>query len=49
MYILDPMEKNTSLAEAQEVWQFLGESFPNILTEDQLQRLLFEELPRYYS
>ena len=45
--ILSPKEKNLPVQEAREVWRFLAESFPNIVAEIDLDRLLYSELPKY--
>ena len=45
--ILHPAEKSKSVAEARETWKYLGESFPNIVSEEELNHILVSELPRY--
>lgn len=44
---MSPSEKNLPLDEARDKWKFLGMSFPNVTTDEELNRMLTSELPRY--
>ena len=41
--------KNIPLSKGREVWEYLGNKFANVISEEELQVLLCSELPRYQS